>query len=151
MQNVDINALRDTIADLLPRVRQAMDAVATQHAAQFASAAPKLRLVSALADGADTIVAEVALASGWRLDACLPFARDEYAGDFAEGEHRDRFEGLLHQSSATFALAGARADADAAYEAVGKVMLDQVDVLLALWDGDVGRRSEERRGGKECA
>ena len=139
MQNVDINALRDTIADLLPRVRQAMDAVATQHAAQFASAAPKLRLVSALADGADTIVAEVALASGWRLDACLPFARDEYASDFAEGEHRDRFEGLLHQSSATFALAGARADADAAYEAVGKVMLDQVDVLLALWDGDVGR------------
>ena len=139
MQNADINALRVTVADLLPRVRQAMDAVASQHAAQFASAAPKLRVVTALADGADTIVAEVALASGWRLDVCLPFARDEYVRDFAEGEHRERFEKLLHQSSATFTLTGARADADAAYEAAGKVMLDQVDVLLALWDGDIGR------------
>ena len=139
LQTADIKAIRATVADLLQRVRQAMDGVATQHAAQFASAAPKLRLVSALADGADTIVAEVALASGWRLDVCLPFAREEYANDFTEGEHRERFEKLLDQSSATFTLTGARADADAAYEAVGRVMLDQVDVLLALWDGDVGR------------
>lgn len=135
----DTEALRETVTGLLVGVRTALDGVAALHPLHFATTTPKLRLVSALADGADTIAAEAALSTGWRLDACLPFARDEYASDFAEGEHRERFEKLLHQSSATFALAGARADADAAYEAVGKVMLDQVDVLLALWDGDVSR------------
>ena len=139
MHSADLEALRATVARLLPKVRQAVDAVMANHAAQFASVVPRLRMVSALADGADTIVAEAALAAGWRLEACLPFAREKYVLDFAEGDNRQRFEALLNQSSATFALNGDRADADAAYEAVGRVMLDQVDILIALWDGNVGR------------
>ena len=139
MPHVDLAALRQTIAGLLSRVREAADRVGTKHAPQFATAAPKMRLVTALANGADTIAAEAALAAGWRLDACLPFVRDEYATDFAEGEERERFTQLLDRASATFALTGDRDDADAAYEAVGRVLLDQVDILLAVWDGDVGR------------
>lgn len=139
LHTADIEALRETVTGLLVRVGTALDGVAALHPLHFATTTPTLRLVSALADGADTIAAEAALSTGWRLDACLPFDRDEYARDFTEGEHRACFETLLARASATFALAGARADADAAYEAVGKVMLDQVDVLLALWDGDVGR------------
>ncbi|MBC7623836.1 MAG: hypothetical protein H7232_10655 [Aeromicrobium sp.] len=139
MPHVDLAALRQTIAGLLIRVREAADRVGTKHAPQFATAAPKMRLVTALANGADTIAAEAALAAGWRLDACLPFVRDEYATDFAEGEERERFTQLLDRASATFALTGDRDDADAAYEAVGRVLLDQVDILLAVWDGDVGR------------
>ncbi len=139
LQNVDLHALRETVADLLSRVRSAADSAVAQYNTHFASTAPTLRLVSALADGADTIAAEAALASGWRLDACLPFVRDEYATDFSEGEHRERFGQLLDSASATFTLNGQRADAEAAYEAVGRVLLDQVDILVALWDGDPGR------------
>ncbi len=139
LQSVDLQALRETVADLLARVRSAVDSAAAEHKTHFAPTAPTLRLVSALADGADTIAAEAALASGWRLDACLPFMRHEYATDFSEGEHRERFAQLLDSASATFTLTGQRADADAAYEAVGRVLLDQVDILVALWDGDPGR------------
>ena len=139
MPHVDLAALRQTIAGLLSRVHEATDSAGARHAPQFASAAPKMRLVTALANGADTVAAEAALAAGWRLDACLPFVRDEYANDFAAGEQRERFGQLLDRASATFALTGDRDDADAAYEAVGRVLLDQVDVLLAVWDGDVGR------------
>ncbi|MBL8524234.1 MAG: hypothetical protein JNN20_11135 [Betaproteobacteria bacterium] len=139
MPGADLDKIRITVADLLSRVRLAADDVGGKHAAHFASNKPHLRLVTALADGADTIAAEVALAAGWRLDACLPFARDEYERDFAEGEHRESFHRLLDQSAATFALSGTRADAGASYEAVGHVLLDQVDILLALWDGEPGR------------
>ena len=139
MPNVDMTALHETIAGLLARVRQAAVAAGAKHASQFSSSVPRMRLVTALANGADTIAADAALAAGWRLDACLPFVRDEYANDFAAGEERERFGQLLDRASATFALAGVRDDADVAYEAVGRVLLDQVDVLLAVWDGDVGR------------
>jgi hypothetical protein len=139
MPDADLEALRTTVVDLLSRIRNASDQVAKQHASHFASTTPNLRLVTALADGADTIAAEAALSAGWRLDACLPFPRDEYATDFAEGEHRQRYEQLLARASATFALTGSRTDAEAAYEAVGHVVLDQADILLALWDGNIGR------------
>ena len=139
MPHVDVAALHETIAGLLARIREAAEGAGRKHAPQFASAFPAMRLVTALANGADTIAAEAALAAGWRLDACQPFVRDEYANDFAEGEERERFQQLLDRASATFSLTGNRADANAAYEAVGRVLLDQVDVLLAVWDGDAGR------------
>ncbi len=139
LQGADLERLQTTVAALLNRVQVAAADVAHQHADRFASSTTQLRLVSALADGADTLVAEAALAAGWRLDACLPFPREEYAKDFADDTHRARFDALLTQSGATFALVGDRREEAAAYEAVGKVLLDQVDVLLALWDGDPGR------------
>jgi hypothetical protein len=139
LQSADLAALRATIAGLLRRLGEAANAVAAQYAVDFATTIPKMRFVSALADGADTIATEAALSAGWRFDACLPFDRDEYASDFAEGENRERFVSLLARATTTFTLAGARTDADAAYEAAGRLMLDQVDVLIALWDGDVGR------------
>lgn len=139
LQNVDLRALGATIATVLSQASQAAQIVATQHATQFASVVPRMRLVTALANGADTIAAEVALSAGWKLDACLPFVRDEYATDFAEGADRENYEQLLTRATATFALQGNRHEADAAYEAVGRVVLDQSDILLAIWDGDVGR------------
>jgi hypothetical protein len=136
---VDLPALEAAIAALLALVQTSASAVAARHAIDFATPRANLRLVSALAEGADTITAEAALKAGWRLDACLPFARDEYAHDFADYESREKFETLLAAATSTFALAGDRANADVAYEAVGRVVLDQSDILLALWDGDAGR------------
>ena len=139
LKDLDLAAMRNTVAEMLSCVSESAEGVMAQHAANFASDLPKMRLVTALATGADTIAAEVALSAGWRLDACLPFIRDEYAKDFSEGADRDGYRQLLERASATFALKGDRAEADAAYEAVGRVVLDQADILLALWDGNVGR------------
>ena len=142
LQDADIadpQAIQATVTDLLRRITEAARSVAAQHAHNFASTLPHMRMVSPLADGADTIAAEAALSAGWQLEACLPFDSEDYAIDFTIGESRERFAALLARASATFTLVGTRADAEAAYEAAGRVMLDQVDVLLALWDGDVGR------------
>ena len=132
----DIAAVTATVKATLAQLQQALQVVGTHHHHAFANEAPQLRMVSALADGADTIVAKAALAAGWRVDACLPFPRQEYANDFLVAAHHDDFVALLEKVSATFELPGNHSQAVAAYEAVGHLMLEQCDVLLALWDGD---------------
>lgn len=117
--------------------------------------APELTLVSALADGADTIAAKAALGLGYALDAPLPFAEAEYENDFssdAVDEHtplRD-FRVLVEKARSVLQLPGRRRTAvetkeqgdlkeNRAYEAVGLTVLSQADILLAVWDGKLSR------------
>lgn len=139
LQDQNLQALSATIGSVLTQVLQSSQDVAALHHKYFASNTPKVRLVTALADGADTLAAQVALKAGWQLDACLPFVHKDYANDFSEGEHRDQYEQLLAKATSTFTLTGDRAHADAAYEAIGRVVLDQVDILVTVWDGDASR------------
>ena len=139
LEGVDSAALTLAINTLLAQIGQATAFIHKHHPAAFASDAPQLRMVSALADGADTMVAKAALAAGWRVDACLPFPREQYANDFTHAARHDDFVALLEQVTATFELPGNHGAATAAYEAVGRLVLEQCDVLLALWDGDQNR------------
>ncbi len=93
-------------------------------------------VVSSLAEGSDRIVAEAALAAGYTLEAVLPFARGEYARDFAAPASRAEFERLLGTATAVFELDGAADERMRAYEAAGFVMLANVDLLIAIWDGE---------------
>jgi hypothetical protein len=94
-------------------------------------------IVSSLAEGSDRIVADAGLAAGCTLEAVLPFARAEYARDFATPQSRTTFERLLEVSAAVFELDGAADERDRAYEAAGFVMLANTDLLIAIWDGEV--------------
>jgi hypothetical protein len=98
---------------------------------------PALRLVTALADGADTIFGEAALDCGWTLDVVLPFARKEYRDDFTAGESRQTYERLLGASRSVLELHAPRAEAakGVAYERAGRIVLAQSDILVAVWDG----------------
>lgn len=101
----------------------------------FTAAPPRLQLVSALAEGADTLAAEAALHIGYELNAVIPFARAEFAKDFAEGAPRDGMLALVGQASRVTEMGGRRAAANAAYEAVGLATLAVSDLLIAVWDG----------------
>ena len=101
-----------------------------------------LRLVTGLADGADAIGADVALARGWQLDAVLPFFRDDYAGDFADDPARGAYRRQLAACGAVFELDGDLADPaghGVAYERAGRVTVAQSDLLIAVWDGGPAR------------
>ena len=63
-------------------------------------------LVTNLADGADSIFADEALSLGWPLDAVLPFPRDDYAADYAEGALANAFARQLGKARAVFELPG---------------------------------------------
>jgi hypothetical protein len=92
-------------------------------------------VVSSLAEGADRLVAEAGVSAGYALEAVLPFARAEYAKDFETAESQAAFETLLAQSSAVFELNGKVEERPRAYEAAGFVMLANVDLMIAIWDG----------------
>jgi hypothetical protein len=98
-----------------------------------------LVVVSALAEGADRLVAEAAMARpGSRLRAILPLPRSDYLEDFASPESRDEFLRLLARADEAVELP-ARASREAAYAAANALMLDGIDVLIAVWDGRVAQ------------
>jgi len=128
LDSVDGAALDAAIAATLYRIEQA---------AAVAAPVVELRLISALADGADCRVARAAHQRGWTLSSVLPFARTRYAADFACPQSLATFEHLLAASDRVFEIAGEEAPdrAPAGYERAGRIVLAQVDILIAVWDG----------------
>jgi hypothetical protein len=107
-------------------------------------------MISALAEGADRVVARAALAAGVKLIAPLPLPVAEYRRDFEPGlnpDASDEFDQLLSEASAAPVMSftagnsldavrtdsGKRAEQ---YRAVGLFIVQHCDVLIALWDGN---------------
>lgn len=97
------------------------------------------QMISALAEGADRIAAQAALARGWPLTAVLPFAQAEYEKDFTAPGSLAAFGALMAQAGEIVALPGDGAKRPQAYEAAGHWMLDRAAILIAVWDGGVSR------------
>ena len=107
-------------------------------------------VLSALAEGADRLVARVAIANGARLIAPLPLPLEEYRRDFEPGlkpGNMVEFDALLTQAMAApvmpftrdNSLAAVRADGGKRaeqYRAVGLFITQHSNVLIAIWDGD---------------
>ncbi len=102
---------------------------------------PLLRIVSPLAEGADRLVARLALELGYQLEVLLPFAQAEYERDFTSEESLADFRALLDRAEGrVLALDGGRGDdAAGSYSAVGRMVVRNCDLVLALWDGHPGK------------
>jgi len=102
---------------------------------------PVTRLISPLADGADSLAAGVALAQGYELCAPIPFTKDDYATDFA-GSEAQNLQRFLQQAESIYELDGERTSPrgeSAAYLAAGYLTLKQSDIMVAIWDGEGAR------------
>ncbi len=136
------NRLSPEVAAALPRqCEQVLKAIAALAARAYdpllhAPEPPLLRILSPLAEGADRIVAHTGLALGADLQCPLPFHAAEYCRDFATEASRDEFHTLLAKSSAVFQVDGSRDAEDVAYERIGRMVLEQSDFLIAIWDGE---------------
>ena len=111
--------------------------------------ATPLILVSALAEGADRLVAKVALECGLALWAVLPTSIDEYARDFQSDASKAEFHELLGQASRSVnaALQAGRGEHSAQrpeiYVDVAHEICRMSHLLIALWDGG----TDEKPGG----
>lgn len=93
----------------------------------------RIVMISPLAEGADRLAAEAALTLGFDLFAPLPFPAREYERDFPDSV--DGFRSLAARAR-ILEFDGGRGDCEtASYEAVGRFVATQSDVLVALWDG----------------
>jgi hypothetical protein len=98
----------------------------------------RLQVISALAEGADRMVADAGLAQGAALVAVLPFPRAVYLQDFPEPQSKQDFVRLLAAAAEVVELGGLAAsseDRNAAYSAVGEAVVARSDLIFALWDG----------------
>jgi hypothetical protein len=94
-----------------------------------------LTVVSALAEGADRLVAEAVLRRpNSRLRAVLPLPKFDLINDFTSPDSKEEFLRFLARTDEVVELP-ACASRDEAYAAANDRLLDGIDVLVAVWDG----------------
>jgi hypothetical protein len=129
-------AIRANVGRLF--VELSLELTRAAHAASWAfSPEPaELVVVSALAEGADRIVAEAGLSVGAALEVVLPAARDAYEHDFKAGHSKAAYRDLLTKARSVFELDAPDGDLGEkrGYEAAGLIMLAHSDILIAIWD-----------------
>jgi hypothetical protein len=138
LPDADPAKLNAVVGDVLDGVRRVLADLARKPEASclYRPAPPILRLISALAEGADRVAATAAIERGWRLAAPLPFSRPDYENDFPDSVKE--FRRLLAHAEANgeaVELDGHRVNAPEAYAEVGRFVLRHSDLLIAIWDG----------------
>ncbi len=141
---VMLTRLQDAINDAFLALKHGLADVGDQAALNEQTArenGPRengLQVISALAEGADRMVAVGGLANGAALIALLPFPRAVYLRDFATDESKQEFTSFLAEAAEVIELDGSIASDErrnAAYSAVGQAVVARSDVMFALWDG----------------
>ncbi len=141
LRDQDVQTLEREVAVIVERLR---------HDYLHGDVETPIIVLSSLAEGADRLVARVALAHGARLVAPMPMPIDEYRRDFEPGlkvGNAAEFDALLAQAIAApvvpftpgNSLAAVRADAskrEEQYRAAGLFIAQHANVLITLWDGD---------------
>jgi hypothetical protein len=123
-----ISRVVDKVLDLIRETSSSSD-----------GAPPVIEVVSPIAEGADRIVAHAALKDPRaRLRVPLPFPKEDYGNDFETAESRADFENLLERAGEVMVLP-ATPTRNEGYEQVGHYVLDNCDVLIAIWDGEPSR------------
>jgi hypothetical protein len=128
----DSDCLRKRIGQVLDRLCTIARNLHKEAGEVYTQESPLMRLISPLAEGADRLVAEEALARGYELQALLPFPREQYEETFAARPgSKDQFETLLTQATTVLELGGAPKP----FHTVGHILLLQCDLLIAVWNG----------------
>ncbi len=99
----------------------------------------ELEVLTALAEGADRLVAGIANELDIPVIAVLPMEQSDYEHDFETPESLAAFRSLLASARQTILLPAAawsdEFDRDSQYAQLGVFIANHCEVLLALWDG----------------
>lgn len=100
----------------------------------------ELQLLTALAEGADRLVARVAADLKIPYLAVLPMEQPDYEKDFESADSLAEFRSLLADSEKVIELSSGKAfiGRNSQYAQLGLFISNHCHVLLALWDGQPG-------------
>jgi len=141
---VAVTGHRDLVADEEPQIRAHVREFLDHLLAEYPERG--VTVMSPLAEGADQLVAEVALELGISLIALLPMSRESYINDFETAAAREKFDVLLSQATEVFELpitpgntpgtvAKHGKNRTRQYAQLGVFLCAHSHILLALWDG----------------
>jgi hypothetical protein len=93
-------------------------------------------VVSSLAEGADRLVVQriLLIRPEARLIVPLPLPVLEYTQDFSSESSRKEFQGLMARAAEVIPPPRGKSHSEG-YWLAGKTILERIDVLIALWDG----------------
>jgi hypothetical protein len=143
---VGVSGHRDLDPVELPHLREAV----TQFVRQLKAYLPDtdVRLIVGMAEGADLLVAQTALALGVDVEAVLPMPLTQYSADFDPQTLASLKELLRHPQVRYVELADGRAgrattqphtpvERDAMFAHLTNTLIRRSSLLLALWDGKI--------------
>lgn len=141
---IGITGHRDLPMEDIPILRQAIESILLELRQKYPST--RLCLISSLAEGADCLAAEVALAMQIELVVALPFPQNVYEMDFETDTIKDAFRKLLSSASLVYEVPLAEGltassvatygdDRNQQYLAAGKFIVKHSQFIIALWDG----------------
>jgi hypothetical protein len=134
----DPGSIEQSILNLLNALRHAVHAAAEADAAFFSPAKPKIRFVTMAAEGAGLSGTNAAIKAGADVAFITPFAWDEYCADF-QPANLAKIRRFLASASSSFELPGRRDEGPRAYERANDIILENIDLLIAVWDGEPAR------------
>lgn len=120
---------------LVEQVKQILDSKIKQLLPPMSRTPIAFTILSPLAEGADRLIARKVLEfPGSRLEVVLPMDKDEYLKDFGTEESKKEFEELLSKARRIKTLPPT-VSRNEAYQRVGQYVVDNCDILIALWNG----------------
>jgi hypothetical protein len=141
---VAVTGHRDLLAAEIPlirsRVRDCLFALRYEYPSRI------IVVMTALAEGADRLVAEEAIGLGLPLSVVLPMPRRQYVRDFATDESREQFDRLCSAAFDVFELPLVPGTTERVleeqgparsrqYAQLGVFICAHCHILMALWDG----------------
>jgi hypothetical protein len=141
---ISVTGHRDLVAEEEPEIRKRVRIFLEDLRDEYPDRG--VSVMSALAEGADQLVAEEAVQLGIPLIVPLPMAKNLYVKDFDTVNAREKFDFLLSRAAETYELpvvAGNTPELiseygdarDQQYAQVGVFLCAHCHILLALWDG----------------
>jgi hypothetical protein len=127
-------AIERSIEALLEALQQALTPAVAREAAFFSTAAPVTRLITMGAAGADLLGMRAANKRAVKISCVIPFAQEEYRSDFSLADAAVAAD-LLSRTETLLELPGQRNEGPRAYERANDIILSNIDVLVAVWDG----------------
>jgi hypothetical protein len=130
---------QDLRPDDIPILQQRIRSIISDLREQYSHSS--LVLLSPLAEGADRLVARVAIECGLQLIVPLPMDTEEYKKDFHGDESKKEFDTLLKSAKEVFVIPAdsnnqqLEASRDLSYSGVGLYVAHHSHILIALWDG----------------
>lgn len=94
-------------------------------------------LFSGLAEGADLIVAERAVAMGWNLKAILAKPLPLYYDDFTSSDSKRKLDHMLSLATEVISVAGEGCNDAQCYMNVGDLIIENACFLIAVCDLDL--------------
>ncbi len=145
---IAVTGHRDLVPDELDGIRQRVRTFLTDLRERYPERT--IAVMSALAEGADRLVAAVTLDLGIPLVVVLPMASEVYRQDFVSDDSHSEFDAMCGKAEDLFELPVASGctensivapgpDRNRQYAQLGVFLCAHCHILLALWDGKQGR------------